>query len=165
MDRFIDRHYWLCLIVAVVVVIGLFAIYSVALTPEQAKVLSIGDKVRVSVEWGAGEQRKVYMQGDGAVTAYDPVTGQSNMKLVDTSEKYKGQTIETRLHYSWITEILEDVTAPDDSKQIGELLAKIQELQNEINRLRKEMEALLVSMKQMNEDMKAILIISSRYNK
>jgi peptidoglycan hydrolase CwlO-like protein len=165
MDKFVERHYWLCIVIAIIIVIGLLAMSSAALTPEQATVLSVGDKVRVSVEWGTGSQRKVYMQGDGVVTAYDPATGQANMKLVDTSEKYKGQTIETKLHYSWITEILEDVTPPDDNKQISELLAKIQELQNEINKLRLQLEIMIKQMNQITEDMKSINSLSYKYSK
>jgi len=133
-----------------------------ALTPEQAKLLSVGDKVRVSLEWGTGPQKIVYLQGEGNVTAYNPTTGVATMRLVDTSEKHKGDIVEAGLHYMWITDILEDVKDPV-SDDIIVLNEKIKALEAINSTLTAENTGLKAFKAQATADMINVNKVSSNY--
>lgn len=141
---------------------GVIPYVATSLTSDQAKVLGVGDKVRVSLEWGTGPQKIVYLQGEGNVTAYNPANGVATMRLVDTSEKHKGDIVEAGLHYMWITDILEDVNDPVNN-DIATLTEKIKVLEAVNNTLATENIQLKIFKAQATADMININKISSGY--
>ena len=120
-----------------------------ALTPTEAKDLSVGDTVYVKIGTA--------IDGNGVVKSYDKSVGMTVIAMKDNL----GRDITLNVHYSWIGSIVTNV--PEETTIDTELAAKVKALEEENRNMANIITSQQNYIDKIRADMNAIDDISSRY--